>query len=318
VLRAFYSQLTLRELFYRLADFSNILLELDRQLAWLFHEIQGVEQQCEIFISDNCSTDGTPEIIQKWQAVFTNTSFTTNRNLENIFGVPNLALCLQAAKGKFVWTIGDDDRIKLGTLSHVLNLLKQNPDLAMLYLNFNGYDERTCESVNVNDIPDDHWLDASFAATCKNGQAVFEHCIEQNFGAVIFLTATIYRTQFVQEALRRWPESKDNWGGQGFWTGFCATQGQVMITPDNYVECKLGVSHWQQEGLNWSKIGHRDIPEVFLKLEARAGYSRQFCKKMVLKNYKDIQSKVTHITTHVKTFLKWPRVAVSLVFLLLF
>ncbi|MBW4517239.1 MAG: MEKHLA domain-containing protein, partial [Timaviella obliquedivisa GSE-PSE-MK23-08B] len=33
VLRAFYSQLTLRELFYRLADFSNILLEL-WELNW--------------------------------------------------------------------------------------------------------------------------------------------------------------------------------------------------------------------------------------------------------------------------------------------
>jgi glycosyltransferase involved in cell wall biosynthesis len=295
----------------------NRASELDRQLDWLFHEIQGVEHQCEIFISDNGSTDRTPEIVQKWQAVFTDVSFRTNRNLENILGLPNLALCVQAAQGKFVWTVGDDDRIKLGTLSHVLNLLKQNPDLAMLYLNFNGYDERTDEAVNVDGRPDDHWLDASFAATCKNGQTVFEHCIEQSFGAVIFLTATIYRTQFVQEALRRWPESINNWGGQGFWTGFCASRGEVMITPDNYVECKIGVSHWQQEGPSWAKINHRDIPEVFLMLQERAGYSRQFCRRMVLKNYQGNGIKITHINTHLRTLKKWPKVAASSALLLL-
>jgi glycosyltransferase involved in cell wall biosynthesis len=293
----------------------NRASELDRQLAWLLNEIQGVEQQCEIFISDNCSTDRTPEIVQKWQALFTNISFRTHRNPENIFGVPNLALCIQAAEGEFVWTIGDDDHIKPGTLSHVLNLLKQNPDLATLYLNFNGYDERTSEAVNG-----EHWLDANFAATCKSSQTIFEHCIEQCFGSVIFLTATIYRTQFAHEALRLWPESINNWGGQGFWTGFCATQGQVMITPDNYVECKVGVSHWQQEGQGWLKIGLHDIPEVFRMLQKRAGYSRQFCQRMVLKNYKDHSKsiKIANIPRYFKTLTKAPRVFASSVFSTLF
>ena len=295
----------------------NRASELDRQLTWLWHEIQGFEQECEIFVSDNCSTDSTPEIIQKWQTAFTQVSFRTNRNLKNIFGMPNLALCIQASQGQFVWTIGDDDRIKPGTVAQVLRLLKQNPDLALLYLNFNGYDDRTQQIVEVAGRSDDHWLDADFAATCQKGQAIFEHSIEQNFGAIIFLTATIYRTQFAQESLHIWPESINNWGGQAFWTGFCAAQGRVMITPDNYIECKIGVSHWQQEGGDWTKISYRDIPEVFLMLQERAGYSREFCRRMLLKNYKDCNIKVAHIKAHLKALMKWPKVAVSLLFLML-
>ncbi len=32
---------------------------LDKQLAWLAQAIQGFESDCEIFVSDNCSTDHT-------------------------------------------------------------------------------------------------------------------------------------------------------------------------------------------------------------------------------------------------------------------
>jgi Glycosyl transferase family 2 len=295
----------------------NRASELNRQLAWLFEEIQGFEQECEIIISDNCSTDETPSIIQKWRSAFTRSPLQMYRQPKNIQGVPNVGFCLQAAHGKFVWTIGDDDPVKPGTLSHVLGLLKQNPDLALLYLNFTAYDERTKEAVHVPGRPDDLWLDGDFAANCHNGQAVFEHCIDQSFGAVIFMTATIYRTQWVQESLRRWPESVYNWGGQGFWTGFCATQGRVMVTPDSYVVCKIGVSHWQEEGYGWLRMTHRDIPEVFLMLQERAGYSREFCRKMVLQNYKECDFRITHIKTHLRMLKKWPKVAASLLFLLL-
>jgi hypothetical protein len=295
----------------------NRASELDRQLAWLFEEIQGFEQDCEIVVSDNCSNDATPGIVQKWQAAFAHFSFKTNRHLKNILGMPNLAYCLQAARGKFVWTIGDDDPIERGTLSYVLGLLKQNPDLALLYLNFTAYDVQTKAVVRVPGRPDDRWLDADFAATCPSSQAIFEHCMQQSFGAVIFMTATIYRTQYVQESLRHWSKSIDNWGGQGFWTGFCATQGRVMVTSKPHVTCKIGVSHWQSEGSSWLRMTHRDIPEVFLMLQERAGYSREFCRKMVIQNYKECDFQVTHIKTHLRMLKKWPKIAASLLFLLL-
>jgi glycosyltransferase involved in cell wall biosynthesis len=295
----------------------NRAAELDRQLAWLANEIKGFEHLCEIIISDNCSTDHTPDIIQKWRLVFSQTPYRTHRNSKNIFGVPNLALGLNAAQGQFVWSIGDDDLIQDGTLAQVISLLRQHPDLALLYLNFNGRDERTDSTVDVAGLKNGQWLDADFAASCQDGQAIFEHSIEQSFGAVIFLTATIYRTQAVQKSLRLWPESIYNWGGQGFWTGYCATQGRVMITPERYIECKVGVSYWQSDDDIWFRMFHRDIPEVFVKLQEKAGYSHDFCRRMVLKNYKDTEIKATQVRDHLRTVKKWPRLAASLLFLLL-
>jgi len=71
---------------------------LDKQLAWLAQSIQGFESNCEIIISDNCSTDNTPEVIKKWQTTFQNTTLKLNRNIENIGPIRNIAYCISEAK----------------------------------------------------------------------------------------------------------------------------------------------------------------------------------------------------------------------------
>jgi len=40
---------------------------LDKQLTWLSQAIKGFETECEILVSDNCSTDHTQSIINKWR-----------------------------------------------------------------------------------------------------------------------------------------------------------------------------------------------------------------------------------------------------------
>lgn len=68
--------------------------ELNKQLAWLAREIKGFENECEIIVSDNCSTDNTQEVIQKWQQFFEPTiQFTANKNSENIGWMKNFAYC---------------------------------------------------------------------------------------------------------------------------------------------------------------------------------------------------------------------------------
>jgi glycosyltransferase involved in cell wall biosynthesis len=299
----------------------NRAVELDRQLGWLAQEIQGYEQECEIFISDNCSTDHTPEIIQKWQLAFSQVPYRSSRTPKNIFGMPNLGRCLNAAQGQFVWTIGDDDLIKPGTLATVMGLIKQNPDLALLFLNFYARDEKTQEIVPVLEMQDDQWLDAAFSAQCPNGQEVFVHNLKFNFGAIIFLTATIYRTEHVQASLRLWSDSISNWGGQGFWTGYCANQGKVIITSDSYVECKMGASYWQQEKGIWMKVVYRDVPEVVLKLQEKAGYSQATCREILLKHFKDYKMhqlrNIGNIKSTIKSVARWPRVVAAVWLLLL-
>jgi glycosyltransferase involved in cell wall biosynthesis len=297
----------------------NRAADLDCQLAWLAQDIIGFEQECEVIIYDNCSTDHTPEIIEKWRSVFADTTYRTHRNPQNVSGVPNIAISINAAQGEFVWTVSDDDPIKASTLAAVISLLKDNPDIAMLYLNFTGWNVCTNEAVEVPGLPNGQWLDGEFAAIGLDGKTVFEHCLEQNNGSLIFMTAMVYRTEVAQEAIEIWPNSIHNWGGPGFWAGYCATKGRMMITPETYIQCLIGVSYWEKERDSWFKAFHRDVPELYIQLQEKAGYSKEFCRHMIFKCYKEITgTKITSIGHHVRVVKKWPRFAVSLVSALLF
>ncbi len=259
----------------------NRAKELDNQLAWLAKEIKGFEDECEIIISDNCSTDNTQDVISKWQQVFSQTTFKSNKNRENIGWMRNFAYCLNSSTSQYTWIIGDDDLIFDGTLAYVLKALKENPDLSLLYLNFLGRHKETDE------IMGEHWFDTDLEERgFSEGKAIFQHCIEQNIGSVIFITATVFRTGLAQFALRKWPGSLDNWGGLAYWTGFCASQGRVLVTKENYLECAMGVSYWLKDPKAWFRIRHRDIPEVYMKLR-EIGYPNNFCRRMILNILKE-------------------------------
>lgn len=254
--------------------------QLNNQLAWLAKEVKGFEDECEVIFSDNCSTDNTQEIINEWQPFFDGTTFKSNKNSENIGWMRNFVYCLNASISRYTWIIGDDDLIFEGTLAYVLKTLKEKPDLSLLYLNFSGRHRETGQ------VMGEHWFDTNLEKDISDGKTIFQHCIEKNIGAVIFITATVFRTDLAQIALRKWPTSIDNWAGLAYWTGFCASQGSVLVTKDNYIECAMGVSYWQKDPKAWFKIRHQDIPEVYVKIQG-IGYPNIFCKRMILNILKE-------------------------------
>lgn len=277
----------------------NRAQELDRQLEWLAHKVIGFEHDCEIIVSDNCSTDETQSVVQKWQSAFTQIRFQANRNDRNIGWIRNFACCLEMAVGKYTWIVGDDDRVYDGTLAYVLQTLKEKSDLALLYLNFSGRNAQTGETMG------EHWFDPKLADSTLDSKALFEHCIEVNLGSVIFITAIVFRTDITTIATRTWLRSLDNWAGVAVWAGYCATQGKVAITKENFVECVIGTSHWQKESRIHFKTRYQDTPEVYLSLQGM-GYSRSFCRKMILKILQEDFTSIRFIRSFVGSILVKP------------
>ena len=70
----------------------------------------------EVLVSDNCSTDGTREIAEKYQAEYPGT-VRYRRNEENIGYDRNVDLAVREAKGEYVWLIGDDDYLSPGAVT---------------------------------------------------------------------------------------------------------------------------------------------------------------------------------------------------------
>lgn len=260
---------------------------LNQQLAWLADAIRGFESECEVIVSDNCSPDNTQDVIQKWQSIFADRGviFKANRNPENMGLVKNIAYCINAATSKYIWTVGDDDPIEKNALGFVISKVKENPDVSLIYLNFSGRDKATGKIIG------EHWFESDTDAATPDGKAAFGRCLEKSIGSVIFITATVYRTELAQRAIKLWPGSLNNYMGQAFWTGLCAAEGSVIVTKDNYMECTMGVSAWLKDPKHGIKMQYKHIPEVIVKLQ-EIGYSKRFCQQMILKEFKQVNLKV--------------------------
>ncbi|WP_326930418.1 MULTISPECIES: hypothetical protein [Fischerella] len=92
---------------------------------------------------------------------------------------------------------------------------------------------------------------------------------------------------------------------QVFWTAYCAAHGSVKITKETYVESAFGSSYWMREPKTLLRMQYIDLPLLYVKL-MEAGYSSQFCRKLILKHF---------IRNNWRVFFgalrRWPVLAVS-------
>jgi glycosyltransferase involved in cell wall biosynthesis len=91
----------------------------------------------DILISDNASTDGAAAIIKEYQAKYPQIQY--RRNEENFGPDRNFDLAIREASGRFVWLFSDDDLMEPGAIQCVLDVLKQHPDLGMIFVNYAVY-----------------------------------------------------------------------------------------------------------------------------------------------------------------------------------
>ena len=86
----------------------------------------------ELLVSDNASEDGTADVVRAATADAPGLHYM--RNEENVGFDRNIDLCLQRAKGEFVWIIADDDIIcRPGAVARVLEAIRVCPDAAVIY-----------------------------------------------------------------------------------------------------------------------------------------------------------------------------------------
>jgi glycosyltransferase involved in cell wall biosynthesis len=271
---------------------------LDQQLSRLSQVLKGFESECEILVSDNCSSDNTQEIIKKWQGVFQDVPLRANKNPQNLGVMRNIEYCLKNANTKYVWTIGDDDPIKDGAIDYVIKQFQDEPDLSLLIMNF------CVRFVGSEEILYDRTFEIENDEFQSDGKAVIEKYLTTDHRGLGFLTAQIYRTEAAQRALEKWPDSVKNYEGQIFWSAYCATEGKIKISKEIYVEN----AHIHYKPKTWFQMHYLDLPEVFAKL-MEVGYSEDIFRKRIIK----------HIVrkNNIKIFLgglrRWPILTMNMI-----
>ncbi|MGH1394854.1 MAG: glycosyltransferase family 2 protein [Trichormus sp.] len=264
---------------------------LDQQLTWLAEAISDYAADCEILVADNCSSDDTAKIIEKWRIELNQVTFKIHRHPENLGVMKNIMHCLNSAETEYIWVVGDHDPIQTTAIAYVINKLKQREDLSLLLLNFSGHNQSTGQPVYPATIIGNHWFDVDCEDGCEDGKLIFEHCFAKSIGAVMFLAASIYRTYLVKKALETWPDAASNWMSLAYLAGYCAAHGDVIVTKENFLQFNVGVNYWEQEPKAALLMQYKHIPEVILKLQ-ECGYSQKFCRQMLLRNSQQVDSKV--------------------------
>ena len=257
---------------------------LDAQLTWLSAELEGFENECDIVVSDNCSTDNTAHVIANWQRRFAGRiSFTTNRNDHNIGGMANIMHCIGQATSKFVWSLGDDDAIERGAIRYIVGKIKEHSNLSLILLNGYGRDK------NTNQILQERWFDNTTDKLSQHSASEFEAFLEHHMGGVLFISSAVYRTNLVHQAFAMWPDSAKNVASQAYWVAFCAARGSFIVTSTLFTECAMGIGFTGKDA-KWSlTLAYLAIPEVYIRL-MKSGYSRRFCFHMLLHNIKSLSA----------------------------
>lgn len=109
----------------------------------------------EILVSNNCSTDGTHELVQEY--ISRGMEITYLKNDENLGADGNFLQCIYKAKGKYVLLLGDDDLLLPGAVSTLIDILQED-NYGVVYISYVGYNQKDISAPCYADIDMDRAL----------------------------------------------------------------------------------------------------------------------------------------------------------------
>lgn len=124
----------------------------------------------EILVSDNCSTDSTPELVRNYMDAGMPIKY--NRNNENKGYDGNFLKCIQLAVGKYILLLGDDDILLPGTIQYLLSVLEKD-DWGLVHIS----SEKGGNEVEIFSNPNE--------------------CLEKIGYWITFISANIFRSDIV-------------------------------------------------------------------------------------------------------------------------
>ncbi len=117
----------------------------------------------EIVISDNCSEDNTPEVVEKYVSLY-GEKIRYFRNTENIYD-KNFALVLSYGRGEFLKLCNDTLLFISGALAQMVQIIQRNrtEKPVLFFLNNKAYMDKSCQTI------DDFVKSVSFASSWIGG-----------------------------------------------------------------------------------------------------------------------------------------------------
>ena len=142
-------------------------------------------KEFELVILDNCSTDNTEEIVNK----FSDERIKYLKQNRNIGGINNIKYAFETVESEFFVVFHDDDRMKHNFLEEELNYLEKNKRCACVSCNATVMDFLGREK--------DSYLKESNNVSVKTNEEVFKEYIRDR--KVYVFPSFMYRTKVIRE-----------------------------------------------------------------------------------------------------------------------
>jgi glycosyltransferase involved in cell wall biosynthesis len=156
--------------------------------------IDDINKKLEIILTDDCSTDNTFSLIEKYADKYKYIKIFRNR--KNLGMDANFRQVAMNSSGRFVWFSGQDDIFLEGSIIHILEIIKDNPKLGVIYVNYSQYSEdlgrNVCDSMFHRQTYKPDKIDFTHDLLFKNGAEYFKYFND----APSFLPATIMRKEY--------------------------------------------------------------------------------------------------------------------------
>lgn len=240
----------------------NRAAALDRLLACLHSQHKMLAGKVEFCISDNCSNDGTPDVVKKWTARM---PLRYNRNKSNLGYDRNVIAAIRLANGRYTWIMGDDDLVLPGSLSALADAveLAGKNGVGAVYVNFLvgknpagrlGFPSIRFFSAGSKDCP---FLNVSF------GGAV---CLDRNTACAI-IKNKIRQSGTGISKTGRFPHALDDFAHSYLFLECAAHSGRIGVFPAPCVQIVA-----DGESTSYERKLYLDIILMMYSLEARQAY----------------------------------------------
>lgn len=231
-------------------------------------------EDVEVLISDNCSTDGTREIAEKYQAAYPG-RVRYRRNAVNAGYDRNVDRAVREAKGEYVWLIGDDDYLSPGAVAVIRAKLLAlgEPRPAALIAPADHYNMVRKEMVYAARPPADK--------VCPDGNAFFESAMwsTSSMGSVLVNRDAWLKTDLSDAFGSNWAHLA------GLIKIMKNRPGVVLASPPVIV--RIRNPRWQGNFGNQLSAGFTHL-EILSRLDAE-GYSpaifREFVRQRAASNF---------------------------------
>lgn len=231
-------------------------------------QLNEVDEEIEIVISDNASTDNTAEIVKQYTQKYNNVRYF--RNEKNTGFDRNVDILFERASGEYVWILSDDDTLRKGALRKVLTGLKEFKNVSVIFVNYAECD------INMNEYPRRVRPDIFDDIYCKDGDTFF---LESKF-LFGLVSSLIFKKS-------KWNQKIKRYIGSGFiHVGALAEilkDSSSLIISDKLVNLRTPVTgneRWQSAGYQAILKPGLELVKIFKHMRI-LGYKRKICQHLI-------------------------------------